>query len=92
MGLNVPRARRATGCDACLNTGYQGRFAIAELLLPQPNELGRAILNRDDSAHIESLAIESGMVSLTQRATDAVTAGRTSAAEVRRILGFTSLL
>jgi general secretion pathway protein E len=61
---------------------------LAELLSVERNDLGRAILSRADAATLERLAVESGMVTRWQRACDAVRDGRTSPAEVRRVLGF----
>jgi hypothetical protein len=46
------------------------------------------VLSRDDSARIEELAVSAGMVTRWQRALAAVESGATSAAEVRRVLGF----
>lgn len=88
LGLDVPRVRVPVGCDHCRGTGYQGRAVLAEMLLPNLKELGRAILSRGDAAEIEGLAIESGMIPLRERARTAVAEGVTSAAEVRRVFGF----
>jgi type II secretory ATPase GspE/PulE/Tfp pilus assembly ATPase PilB-like protein len=88
LGLNVARAKQAVGCDACGGTGYRGRMVIAELLQPDLQNMGRAILSRGDATEIENLAIEAGMQSLMQRATQAVEAGLTTPTEVRRVLGW----
>jgi type II secretory ATPase GspE/PulE/Tfp pilus assembly ATPase PilB-like protein len=87
LGLRVARARVAVGCDACRGTGYRGRTVLAELLVPEATELGRAILSRHDVAHLEELAVAAGMVTRWQRARHAVEAGLTSPAEIRRVLG-----
>lgn len=88
LGLPVRQAWRAAGCASCLQTGYHGRRVLAELLLAEPTELGRAILSRNDAPRLEELAVQCGMVTLGQRAAAAVEAGWTSPAEVRRVLGF----
>jgi type II secretory ATPase GspE/PulE/Tfp pilus assembly ATPase PilB-like protein len=88
LALPVKQARRALGCDACHGTGYQGRMLLAEMFTAERSELGRAILSRSDAARLEALAIEAGMVTRWQRACQAVEAGATSPAEVRRVLGF----
>jgi type II secretory ATPase GspE/PulE/Tfp pilus assembly ATPase PilB-like protein len=88
LGLPVASARRAVGCSTCAMTGYAGRLLLAEMLTTQHNELGRAILSRNDARQLEDLAIQSGMTPLAQRACQAVAAGLTSPAEVRRVLGF----
>lgn len=87
LGLPVTSARLTVGCSACQGTGYKGRMLIAEMLLPDQSDVGRAILSRDDSSKLEQLAAAAGMVTQQQRAIAAVEAGRTSPAEVRRVFG-----
>jgi type II secretory ATPase GspE/PulE/Tfp pilus assembly ATPase PilB-like protein len=88
LGLAVARTFVPAGCDRCGGTGYHGRLVIAEMLLPDREEVGAAILARADVARIEHAAIAAGMVTRWQRALALVEAGQTSAAEVRRVLGF----
>jgi type II secretory ATPase GspE/PulE/Tfp pilus assembly ATPase PilB-like protein len=88
LGLNVQRARVERGCPLCGKSGYHGRLVIAELLVTGRDEVGRAILSREDSATLEQLAIQAGMVTRWQRALEAVETGRTSPAEIRRVMGF----
>jgi type II secretory ATPase GspE/PulE/Tfp pilus assembly ATPase PilB-like protein len=88
LGLEVSTCRIPAGCDACRGVGYRGRMVLAEMLRPQPNELGRAILSRDDASHLEQLAIQCGMTSRWQRALAAVESAQTSPAEIRRVFGF----
>ncbi|MHC4405824.1 MAG: ATPase, T2SS/T4P/T4SS family, partial [Planctomycetota bacterium] len=88
LGLPVEQVSVPVGCEACGQTGYRGRFVLVEMLTAERTELGRAILSRSDAATLERLAVEAGMVPRWQQAYDAVRAGRTSPAEVRRVLGF----
>jgi type II secretory ATPase GspE/PulE/Tfp pilus assembly ATPase PilB-like protein len=88
LGLPVSCARIPVGCASCGATGYRGRTVIAEMLLAGPGELSRAVLARNDARHLERLAVEAGMVTRWQRARAAVESGATSAAEVRRVLGW----
>jgi len=88
LGLAVDVVRFPAGCPECAGTGYRGRFVLTEMLLPQKSELGRAILSRSDAHELERLAVEGGMVPQQERARQAVAAGWTSPAEVRRVLGF----
>ena len=88
LGLPVDHALAPTGCPECAGTGYQGRLVLAEILVPDRGEVGRAILSRSDVNQLESLAIGAGLISLRERASQAVEAGLTSPAEVRRVLGF----
>ncbi|MFH1264393.1 MAG: GspE/PulE family protein [Planctomycetota bacterium] len=88
LGLPVEGVRVPVGCDACGQTGYRGRFLLAEMLTAERSELGRAILSRSDASALERLAVEAGMVTRWDRARRAVRQGLTSPAEVRRVLGF----
>ena len=87
LGLPVDRVMVPTGCEACGGTGYRGRFLLAEMLPITHAQLGRAILSRCDTARLEQLAVEAGMVTRWDRACRAVEAGLTGPAEVRRVLG-----
>jgi general secretion pathway protein E len=87
LGLAVERFRVPEGCAACVGTGYRGRLVLAEMLVPEPTDVGRAILSRTDVARLEVLAVSAGMVSRWRRAEAAVESGLTSPAEVRRVLG-----
>jgi len=87
LGLPVQSARIPRGCDLCHGTGYAGRIVLAEMLLPETEELARAILARLDVRSLESIARQAGMIDRWSRAVAAVEAGLTSPAEVRRALG-----
>jgi type II secretory ATPase GspE/PulE/Tfp pilus assembly ATPase PilB-like protein len=89
LGLAVERPMLPRGCDQCGGTGYQGRILLVEMFTLSRSELARAILARSDTAAIEQLAGQGGIVSRWQRACRAVDDGLTSPAEVRRVLGFT---
>ena len=57
---------RSTGCHECLNTGYQGRIGIYELMV-MTEELKNFILTTSDSHQISKRAIElGGMKTLRQ--------------------------
>ena len=88
LGLAVAHAFVPAGCDRCGGTGYHGRLVIAEMLLPDREEVGAAILARAEVAEIERAAIAAGLETRWQRALALVEAGQTSPAEVRRVLGF----
>jgi type II secretory ATPase GspE/PulE/Tfp pilus assembly ATPase PilB-like protein len=87
LGLPVKQAKLAQGCEACGGTGYLGRIVLAELLPPDQEHLGPAILARADVHHLARLALEAGMTSHWQHACQVVEAGLTSPAEIRRVLG-----
>jgi general secretion pathway protein E len=60
---------------------------LAEMLLPDSEEIGRAILARADVRRLEQVATLAGMVHRWERACLAVESGLTSPAEIRRTLG-----
>lgn len=91
FGLDVRQARVPLGCPQCGGTGYAGRTLLAEMLTLDHAPLGAAILRRADVAEVERLAIELGMANRWRRALQAVEAGVTSPAEVRRVLGFSRI-
>ena len=88
LGLPVLRARVAFGCESCGGTGYRGRMILAELLDPERLGLGPAILAKADIRALEREALQAGMIGRWRRACLAIEEGRTSPAEVRRVLGF----
>jgi type II secretory ATPase GspE/PulE/Tfp pilus assembly ATPase PilB-like protein len=89
LGLPVTKMRQAVGCDACRHTGYRGRLALAEMLPPLAGELAAAVKDRRDARELARIASDCGMTAIFARACAAVESGRTDAAEVRRVLGFT---
>jgi general secretion pathway protein E len=87
LGVPVRHARLPAGCDLCRGTGYLGRTVLAELLLPETEELARAVLSLADVRRLEQLAVAGGMIDRWERACVAVEQGLTSPAEIRRVLG-----
>ena len=85
--LGVPAEEvfyHGAGCEHCHGTGFHGRMAVYELLLM--SHAMRDILRQDVAAdEIRQLAIEEGMVPLTQRALEVAREGRISLAEVYRV-------
>ena len=72
------------GCDACGQTGYQGRTGVFELLVT--NDAIRAqIHNRASEADIRSKAIESGMSLMREDGERLIGLGVTSREEVLRV-------
>jgi len=73
----------AVGCTQCRGTGYRGRQAIAELLVPN-EEIERLIFARADHSAIERAAIAGGMHSMFDAGIDAALDGITTVEEVVR--------
>lgn len=90
LGLDVAQAFLPVGCAECHGTGYRGRFLVVELLVPDSSGDGSMLCGSASASEIERLAVDSGLKTRWSHASEAVTAGRTSPAEVRRAFGFRS--
>lgn len=75
---------RGRGCDYCHQTGYLGRRAVYELL-EISTELRAAIAPGAPSDYIEKIAIEEGMIPLTEQALGLARKKVTSLEEVYRV-------
>ena len=71
------------GCPHCRQTGFSGRQAIAEYLVPD-EELERLIFARADHADIERAAVARGMRTMFDAGLDAALVGDTTIEEVAR--------
>jgi len=74
---------RAVGCDACDQTGYQGRTGIFELLVID-EDLRRAVTDSLDEQTLFVMASERGLRSYYDDGADKVLSGITSVEEVLR--------
>jgi general secretion pathway protein E len=74
---------RAAGCPACRGTGYRGRRAIGELLVPSP-AIERLIYDRAEDAAVERAAVAGGMRPIFENGLAAVCEGDTTVEEVVR--------
>jgi len=79
-----PKFWRGEGCPKCLETGYQGRTGIYELITPT-DEVRQLILQNVDSNSIKKRAMAQGMRTLREDGARKVLAGLTSSAEVLRV-------
>lgn len=73
----------APGCSQCRGTGYRGRMAIAEFLVPDEG-VRSLILSRADHVAIERAAVTAGMAPLFESGLRAALAGETTIEEVVR--------
>ena len=75
---------RAVGCEQCRQSGYRGRTGIHELLvLDEP--MRRAIVEGRDANILNTLASQSGMLSLYEDGLRKVVAGHTTLDELARV-------
>lgn len=75
------RLFRPVGCPECRGTGYRGRRAIAELLLPN-RSIDRLIFDGADQTAIEAAAVDGGMRTLFDAGLLAVSEGETTIEDV----------
>jgi general secretion pathway protein E len=73
----------APGCSACRHTGFRGRMAIAEFLVPNET-INHLVFAHGDHAAIEKAAVEAGMVTMFQAGLTAAFDGETTIEEVVR--------
>jgi general secretion pathway protein E len=81
-----PLFTRGSGCAACLNIGYRGRFAVGELLRVT-EQISNLLITRPRTSDIQAASIMAGMRPLWQDAAARVAAGRTTLDEVARVIG-----
>jgi type II secretory ATPase GspE/PulE/Tfp pilus assembly ATPase PilB-like protein len=82
--------KRGTGCAECLNTGFAGRSAVTELLVP--NEVFRdAVLQKMPTRALQEVAIQQGMQTMWQNGLRRVLAGHTTLEEILRVIAVDQL-
>lgn len=87
MGFQPPPGTtlyRAAGCEACRQTGYQGRTAIFEICMISPR-MQDLIGRRASYAELQEEALAEGMTFLRQNGWERVLQGDTTVEEVLRV-------
>ncbi len=79
-------AYEPAGCSRCGGSGYRGRAGIYEVM-DMSAEIRTMALERRPAEEIRDLAIQQGMRRLRDDGLEKVSEGRTSMAEVARVLG-----
>lgn len=79
-------ARRGTGCEHCLNTGYYGRTGIFEIFAVD-NDIRSIIMNDGSEEQIRDAAEKKGMLNLRDAGLKKVREGVTTAEEFLRVIG-----
>ena len=77
------RLYRGKGCEACHDTGYEGRAGIFELLTLN-DEIREAIVARKDADTIEELAVAAGMRTMLEEGLIKIQQGVTTLDEILR--------
>jgi general secretion pathway protein E len=82
--------RVGTGCEQCLQTGFSGRVAMTELLIPD-DQFRESVLQKRPTGVLNEIAIERGMQTLWQNGLRRVLAGETTLDEVFRAIALDQL-
>ena len=78
-------AYRPAGCPACAGQGYRGRMALMEIL-PFDPDMDELIARRGTSRELHGMAVEKGFRPLAESGKSSVIEGKTSLAEVARVV------
>lgn len=73
------------GCEVCLQSGYQGRSAVPEILLAD-EPFRELVLRRAPLREMREYAVEQGTISLWESAMKRVREGLTSLSELERVV------
>ncbi|HEY4450337.1 MAG TPA: ATPase, T2SS/T4P/T4SS family [Solirubrobacteraceae bacterium] len=79
-------AYEPVGCRRCGGSGYRGRLGIYEVMQMTP-EIQSLALERKPSEEIRDIAVAQGMTRLRDDGLEKVKQGRTSIAEIARVIG-----
>lgn len=78
--------RKGRGCAACRHSGYKGRLAVYEMLVPEVH-IREAVLQRRTTHELREISLEkAGMVSLMEDGITKAAIGKTTVEEVLRTL------
>jgi len=79
-------AYEPVGCARCGGSGYRGRMGLYEVMLIS-SEIQRLSLERRPAEEIREVAVSQGMTRLSDDGLEKVKQGRTSMAEIARVIG-----
>jgi type IV pilus assembly protein PilB len=79
-------AYEPVGCRRCGGSGYRGRIGLYEVMRVSP-EIQKLALERRPAEEIRDLAVHQGMRRLRDDGLEKVRQGRTSIAEIARVIG-----
>lgn len=86
LARSVTHVYEARGCSACLQTGYRGREAVVELLLFD-EDFSSLVAQGGAQAPLRKVGKQRGLPTLWDRGLEKVLAGKTTFAEIDRVIG-----
>jgi len=81
---NLGQVYHGSGCEKCNGTGYQGRIAVAEFLVPD-NNIRQLIIEQASAEIINKAAQKIGMKTLREAVVEKVKKGDTTIEEIVRV-------
>ncbi|MBQ0935092.1 type II/IV secretion system protein [Ideonella paludis] len=85
-GVALPQVPVAVGCPECRQTGYKGRFVVAEVHAVD-DTLRDLVTTLAPLSALKHHAVAAGVLSLQSQSAYCVAEGKTTVAEVRRVIG-----
>lgn len=85
---NVKKLYKGKGCDKCGNSGYKGRFVIAEIL-PFDRELDELVVNGASRKDMYNYIVQKGFVTMAEDGIEKVIHGTTDIKELMRVIDMT---
>lgn len=83
--IDVAQFRRGAGCENCVNTGFQGRTALTEMLVVD-EVIRDAVLQKLPTRTLQEVAARQGMHTLWHLGLDRVIRGETTLEEIMRVV------
>jgi general secretion pathway protein E len=87
LGMDAAKVPQAVGCEACHGTGYKGRVVLAEVHAVD-DHLRDLVTMNEPVSRLREHVTASGVASLQVQAARMVLAGKTTAEEVKRVVGW----
>ena len=81
----VAQFRRGAGCEHCLNTGFQGRTALTEMLVVD-EVIRDSVLQKLPTRTLQEIAVRQGMHTLWHLGLERVIRGETTLEEIMRVV------
>jgi len=73
-----------SGCENCQGSGYQGRIAIHEVMVLD-NDIRDGILKKVSASELKKIAVNNGMITMTEDGVEKAKAGLTTLDEIIRV-------
>ena len=83
--IDVAQFRKGAGCEHCLDTGFQGRTALTEILVVD-EVIRDSVLQKLPTRTLQEIAVRQGMQTLWHLGLDRVIRGETTLEEIMRVV------